>query len=55
MHEERTAAFYAHLAQVTVIPSLKQAFAELAASELRHVAALQALQERVLPVLSGMS
>lgn len=54
-HEERTAAFYSHLAQVTVIPSLKQAFAELAASEMRHVEALQALKERGLPTLSGLS
>ena len=46
-HEERTAAFYAHLAQVTVIPSLKQAFAELAEAEQRHVTTLQALQARM--------
>ena len=46
-HEEWTAAFYAHLAQVTVIPSLKQAFAGLAAAETRHAADLRALQQRL--------
>ena len=46
-HEERTAAFYAQLAQMTTIPALKQAFADLAEAELSHVAALQALQEQM--------
>jgi rubrerythrin len=45
-HEESTAAFYTQLAQVTVMPTLKQAFAELAQAETRHVADLQALKTR---------
>ncbi len=46
-HEESTAAFYSQLAQVTVMPTLKQAFAELAQAETRHVSELKALKNRL--------
>jgi hypothetical protein len=41
------AVFYARLAQVTVIHSLEQAFADPAQAENRHVAKLQALLQRM--------
>ena len=46
-HETSTAAFYTEIAKVTTAPALKQAFAALAAAELRHVAELKALQLRI--------
>ncbi len=52
-HERSTAAFYAHLAQVTVVPSLKRAFQDLSQSEMRHVDELMALKTRLAPAPQG--